>query len=130
MAATLEDLDRRITSVEAQLKGEEPGVGRMSRTVYAIVEETRERVVRLEDHVRGISERMLEVIAENARTRGVLEARMDGIDARLDRMEKGIDNMGHDLRRSIDSVRREFPGLAAEAMRDVLGEKQKADRND
>jgi chromosome segregation ATPase len=105
MAQTVEDLDRRASTLE-KAQGETTEtlrwvVAKLGR-IEAVQDEHTLRLERLETKVDGLEAKV-----------GVLEAKLDGIEVKVD----GLDVRLGGVERKLDGLIEALPGLIAEAMR-------------
>jgi tyrosine-protein phosphatase YwqE len=112
MTATLEE---RVTALETQVRGEHglTDQRRALKTMLELLDGTRERMSAAEIRLERIEQGILKLIAENAYAHGRLEAKIDAVDAKVDAVR-------NELKTDISNLRRDMPGIVAEAMREVL----------
>jgi chromosome segregation ATPase len=104
MTATLAELENRIDALERELRGEK-GLTDQRRALTTMVthlDETRERMSKVETRLEGLSQALAVLTAGQAEMRGALNARIDAVQA------------------DIANLRRDMPAIVADAMREVL----------
>ena len=111
------EIKRRLTAVENEVKSEQ----QFSVRLFNYVREIRDDVAILRSHAMVTDGRTGRVEERMDR----LEARMDRLEERMARLEQRLQRVEDDLgalRSEFNDFRREFPGMVAEAMREVLRE--------
>jgi chromosome segregation ATPase len=117
--STLAELETRLEALENEVRGEKglPDQRRALTTVVRLLEDTRERMSMVERHLSQLREGLLELTAEQARTRGSLEAKIDVTNVRIDAVR-------NEMKTDIAGLRRDMPSIVAEAMREVLRDRK------
>ena len=99
MSATLEELERRVDVLEQSRPAD---LRRLAETTFKLLEDTRERLSRVEIRLEGVSTALAILTANQAEMRAEIKAGFARVDA------------------DIAGLRRDLPGIVADAMREVL----------
>jgi chromosome segregation ATPase len=114
MPTTLEELDKRVSALE---ESRPTDLRRAVTKIAEHVEETRLRMSAVERHLDDIRRHMFEATAESARRHGLLEAKINAVDTK-------IDSVRAELKSDIAGLRHDLPSIVAETMREVLKEQR------
>lgn len=110
MAATLEELERRVDALEQSRPAD---LRRAVEKLGELLEDTRQRMSTVEIHLEGLRKGFLELTAHQAEMRGELRAEINAVRGEVHAVR-------NELKTDIAGLRRDMPGIVAEAMREVL----------
>lgn len=122
MTATLAELESRVDTLEAEVRGEK-GLGDQRRaltTMLRLLEDTRERVSKVEIRLEGISHALGVLTANQAEMRGELRAEIKAVQDNVTKLDAKVTNL--DSRFTVFQTG--LPSMIAETMREVLREQK------